>query len=234
MLLLLLAVGLMGRGQVLGGSSTFGSNTSLGIYLGTQHMFGRTFSKMNMTTSTHTAIEPTTYRQRLFDPAFGIEWSSETPDDQYFFGYHIVCNVGMEKYQVGFDEIQLTTLQRWLEIGFGGCVGFHFTHEWSGSVGVLATELYSISGKKGINIFSSLGSLCLTAMARYDLNDDFFVSLRATYGVLPILRGTGWTDGFNRPLDMQDDDSLPQAQYYSNDIWLKSHSVMVGIGHYFN
>lgn len=207
-------------GQVLGGSSTYGSNAGLSIGVGTHVTFGRSFW-VNDAYYNKTVVEPESYQPRLFNPICGVGWWSETPGDGFVFGYQAIGNYGIEKYQVGLGTENLTGTNKTVGLILGGYVGFHFGSQLTACVGVQDESRLDVEEGGRLNIFNSHNCIGLMAMVRYAFTEDYFLSLNASYGLFPLNDISS---------DWEKYKSIGTEGYYVTDSNLKTFSIMLGVG----
>ena len=208
-------------GQVLGGPSTYGSNSGLGIYLGTHNTFGRSFVYYDEQHYGYNAVEPESYKPRLFNPILGLGWWAEYPSDNFVIGYQIMGNYGVEKYQVTFGKETLTDSRKSLGAVLSCYVGWHFGEQLTACIGVSEESRLTVGDGGRANIFNTQNAVGLMAMVRYTIAEDYFVSLQGNYGL------TNWGT-FN--LDWEKYKPIGEGGYYVEDSGLKPFSIMVGIG----
>ena len=212
---LLIMVATTATGQVLGGPSTYGSNSGLGIYMGTHNMVGRSFA------FEYNAVVPENYKPRLFNPILGIGWWSEFPSDNFVIGYQIMGNYGVEKYHVTFDKETLTDGRRSLGAVLSCYVGWHFGESLTACIGVSEESRLTVGDGGRVNIFNTQNAVGLMALVRYAFAEDYFVSLQGVYGL------TDWGT-FN--MDWEEYRPIGESGYSVVESGLKPLSVMFGIG----
>ena len=208
------------KGQVLGGTSTFGYNGGLSIGVGTHASNGRSFWVENAHYE-KVAVEPESYHIRLFNPVFGISWWSEMPSDDFVLGYQIMGNYGEERYTVGIDAHSFAGSLKTVGLSAGGYVGWHFGDRLTACAGLQLEAQYPMTKGGKVNLFSSQSSIGVMAMVRYAVWDDYFLSLFASYGLFPL----GDLD-----MDWERYSSLGTEGYYVVESDLKTFTLMLGIG----
>ncbi len=207
-------------GQV--GPRTYGNNSGLGVYMGTHTMFGRSFTHLNERNYEYMAVEPESYRSRLYNPILGVGWWSEYPSDHFVLGYQLMGNYGVEQYHVTFENEALADSRRTLGAVLSCYVGWHFDESLTACVGVSEESRMSVGDGGRVNIFNVQNAIGLMAMVRYSFSEDYYVSLQGVYGLADW--GTFNSDWENyKPIG-------EGSGYYVVDSGLKPLSVMVGIG----
>ena len=219
---LLIVASATAMGQVLGGPSTYGSNSGLSIYMGTHNMLGRSFAYLDEQHYEYKAVVPESYRPRLFNPILGIGWWAEYPSDNFVIGYQIMGNYGMEKYQVTFEKESMFDSRKSFGAVLSFYVGWHFGESLTACIGVSEESRMTVGDGGRVNIFNAQNAVGLMAMVRYSFADDYFVSLQGVYGL---------TDWGTFDLDWEKYKPIGESSgYYVLDSGLKPLSVMVGIG----
>ena len=207
-------------GQV--GPRTYGNNSGLGIYMGTHSTFGRGFAYHDEQRYEYSAVEPESYKPRLINPILGIGWWGEYPSDDFVFGYQIMGNYGVEKYQVTLDKETLINSRKSLGMNLGCYVGWHFGEQLTACVGVAEETRLPVGNGGKVNIFGSQNTFGLMAMVRYTFAEDYFVSLQGSYGFI------SW--GSALLSEWEKYDPIVERGYYVMDKDLKPLSSMVGVG----
>ena len=208
-------------GQVLGGPSTYGSNSGIGFHVGTQSVFGREFVYRDPMYGVYHPVNTESYKPRLLNPIFGIAWWSEFPSDNFVIGYQILGSYSMDKYQVTLAEEALTNSSKAIGVDLNFYVGWHFGEQLTACIGVTEVNRVTVGNGK-INIFATQNTLGVMAMARYFFTDDFFVSLQGSYGLL------SWGGDFGS--DWEKYDEIGSKGYYVDDSKLRAMTVMLGVG----
>lgn len=209
-------------GQVLGGSSTYGTNSGLGIYFGTISMTGRSFGYLDEQTYNRMSVEPDSYQRRLINPLFGIGWWSEIPSDDFVFGYQALGYYGAESYQVSFGSEAVTGSGKAIGLALSAYIGWHFGDQLTALVGVQEENRLPISEEGRVNIFSSHSSVGIMGMLRYSFVEDYFVALQAGYGLF------SFGGGFDS--DWEKYKQIGTEGYYVVDSDTKPFILMLGIG----
>lgn len=219
-LLPMLALSLGVRGQVLGGSSTYGYNSGLSIGVGTYASNGRSFWVDNANFD-KVAVDPEGYHPRLFNPIFGVSWWAEIPNDNFVYGYHVMGNYGEEQYKVDFGTNSWSVRLKTVGLSAGGYIGWHFGDRLTACAGLQLEARYPIGKGGQLNIFSAQTAIGVMAMVRYAIWEEYFLSLTGSYGLFPL----GDLD-----LDWERYNPVGDGGLYVVDSDLKTFTLMVGIG----
>jgi len=207
--------------QVLGGANTFGYNSGLGVYVGTHAMMGRTFGKYDDKTGRRNTVEPESYNPRLVNPLIGLGWWSESPSDNFVFGYQIMGNYGDERYTVGLGTETLTNRRKTVGLDISCYLGWHFGGSLTAMVGVQDESRMPINEGGSLNIFSSQNTIGMMAMVRYSFAEDYYAVLHAGYGLFTL---------GNMMSDWERYKSIGNEGYYVVDSGLKPFTLSIGVG----
>lgn len=209
-------------GQVLGGSSTYGSNSGLSFNVGTHYTFGRSFVYMDEQRYVWDAVEPRSYSPRWFNPIYGIGWWSESPSDDFMFGYQVMGTYGVERYQVRLGTETLAGRNSILGVNLGCYVGWHFGSQLTVGAGVQYESRMSVAEGGRVNIFNSRSAIGAMAMVRYGFGEDFFATLQGAYGLFSF--------GDFGSSDWERYKSIGSEGYYVVENDTRCFTLMLGIG----
>ncbi|MBQ6069735.1 MAG: hypothetical protein IJK84_09540 [Bacteroidales bacterium] len=221
MVLLMMSATVCGFGQVLGGTGSYGGNSGLTLYVGTQMVNGRTFGFLDEATYTRTAVVPDSYQRQLLNPVFALGWWSEIPSDDFVFGYQVMGSYATEKYSVALGSETLSGRSKMLGLNLGCYVGWHFGSQLTACVGLQDESRMPIHEGGRPGIFESQNTLGALAVVRYSFMEDLYVSLNVGYGLL------SW-GGFSS--DWEKYQSVGAEGYYVVETELKPFTLMVGVG----
>lgn len=216
----LLLAAASGKGQVLGESSTYGNNRGIGIYIGTQNTFGRSFVYQDNYTEWQ-VVNPEKYKTQVINPVFGLGWWSEFPKDRLVIGLQILGSYCIEKYQVTLDSESLNGNNKDISLDLNLYVGWHFSEQLMAGVGVMGENRLTAGSDWKVDIFNTHSKVGPMALVRYDFAENFYVSLQGGYSLLNL-------GGLNKDRDTLK--PMGDNSYYAVDSKLKTLTVRLGVG----